>query len=293
MNLSDLDPMLKGPGLSAIIAVAILLPTLKPWRSPKSPTDKPLGTWGAPSALTLSFCAVFAWLVSTPHWPPPTQWGWLFFIVLISGVAILLVTLVPKFRLLHLFAGPLAAGVLAWLLRPYVDEAQLWSWRLGVGVALILFWIIMEPLAHRTRGWPIPLALTLTAGTSAYVILLSGHATFALLTGTTVSVLGVFTLFSFRNRNASLARGGILILGVILLSMLTLTQTYFDEEGLPFACFILPLAAPAFLWIGEFPPLKRRPFLAEGVRLTACIIPLVIAILLARAGVPDVGLYDF
>jgi hypothetical protein len=166
----------------------------------------------------------------------------------------------------------IALAAAAWLLtRPRAAALEPAEFRATLAVAIggmILWWGGVELLASRERGGTFPFLLCAVIGSGA-TALVAAHtqALGQILCGVAIAVLVVGVL-GFWYRQLSLARGGVLAIALTFPGLLLCGYLYADMA--PRNALVLA-AAPLSLWLGQLPPLRRRPV----VKFVVCAVALL------------------
>jgi len=86
---------------------------------------------------------------------------------------------------------------------------------------------------------------------------------------------------SIFNQNVNLARGGVIMLSMLLILIMACGYAY-DYSELNIFCFTLPIIAPLMLWIGEFPVMQKlKSWQSITLRLALVLLPCAVAIAIA------------
>jgi hypothetical protein len=277
-------------GLPLAISLVVLLIAWRPWRC-EDDGPPPRGMWGGAIAIGFGLAAAMAVF---PEWPPVvppgTRWQWL----QMAAVGAAIVGVVAAFSEqssrrglpLRVVIGVALAVVAAGTLQPTGDVERPELWRGGLGVAVLIWWLLMEPLALRLRGPWVALALVLSCVAASSLILLAGFSKLALLVGGLAATLGPAFVYSLWNSRGSLAGGGIAATAVLSPMSLTIGYFYMEHEpALPLGSFALIAFAPLALWLTQLPALRRMCSWHRGALAT-----LAVAAVLAAAIAPVVSL---
>jgi hypothetical protein len=265
--------------LPAIVAALAMLAT-RPWRR-----GRDLSGLGATAAIVAGFGLAYYGQWRLPEFPPPSAQGWLFYL----GIPVLIVAIVQA-----LVKSDIAGAVLSCLVlfatpvlllknqRTNLGPEVFWTWVIGGGLAMVLWWLAMEPLARRGRGGSIPLALAMVAGVCGISIMNANSQTAGRVAGSIAVPLVVIALAGFWSKGRVVARGGTLAIGVLMLGML-LFAYHFAPDSMPYV-FLLPLA-PLALWAGEMRGLgDRDSWTRVAVRWVAVIAVLALPAFAAARG---------
>lgn len=271
--------VLLGMALPAAIGAATML-IVGGWRGPSAP-GRAATAWAAAAAL--------GWIVG--HWAthglPALPWGqvqnWMPLMALAAAAVALAQGGHRAVRWLQVaLRFVLLAGIAALMFKPAIQYA--WSLPRSIGNVALAAALSMlaaeapERLARRGVGWPIAVALAVTALVGGMVTLMSGSQTlgqFFLSLAATVAGAGLIAL-RWPGAVASLAAAGVVM--PILLGLL-LFGSYVVDLHLRYV--VLIGAAPSLLWVMQLPPLRRlRAWQRAAVGLVAVALPLAIALAL-------------
>jgi hypothetical protein len=263
------------------LATVILAIAWRPWkRSRGAPA-----LWGGPLACGLAFAATFALLQGPSHlFPPNSAIMWLFFVAIgftLLGLIDALVSLPRVVRALLLFAA--AAGG-AGLLLKFNFTNQTWDavpgalWLAAIAATTVFWWASFEQSAAGA-SMAAPLAMGATSGVSALIVAVLVEQTTGQALGAMTIALGVAVVLMAWSGKATAARGTAMVVAGIGVS--ALVAAYFISS-LPLQYVLLLGIAPATLWIGRVPAIRRlRPTLRVIVQIAILLIPLVVAAVLA------------
>jgi hypothetical protein len=237
------------PAVASIIAMA----ATRPWRRLRD-----LGGWGAALAIVATFGLAVAHHWYVPSFPPPSAQGWLFYLAAAALVIAVVHTLRP-WDIVGIVLSCLLLLVTPLLLlkgqQATMEPAAFWLWTGGTGVAMVLWWLVMEPLGRRSRGGSLPLILALVALVSGVAIMAANTQT----AGRTVAALAiplvVIGVAGWWARGRVLGRGGMLVVALLLPGMLLFAH-FFADGPIPY--IILLALAPLAAWAGEMRGLGER-----------------------------------
>lgn len=273
----EIQLLLLGVAPPVAVATPLLLFAWRPWRRDPAVVDGP--AWCAPFALVLGFTAAFAALLGWGFLTPARNMEWLPY----AGLAAATVGLVARpARPAPVVALVLAAAwsVIAILWRNRWDGGVEGLRHLGIAaLALLVLTAGFFPLASRSRGPILPLALTLVFATAGYVLFGAAHSSsLGQLSGAMVAGLGVCTGLAIWNRNFTLGPSGSLVaatlLGTLLLNGIYANYGY-DMPVVP--CALVALGA-VLSGVEHIPALHERSLPVRGTAtLAAVAIPLAIA----------------
>ena len=274
------DQVLLGVVPPALIAALVLLVAWRPWQ--RTPVEN--AGWGPTVACGLAVLAGYLAIEGRPQFPPPEKWQWILYLGL-AAMGLGLVDLIGQAarwrpRWTRGLAGPLAAAAALLMLRHPSPEAQP-LWKAGLGLAVLLSWAALEPLARRRPGASIPLALLLSLAGAGAVIVLSGNAKLAGLAGALAAAMGAAVVVAWWQPRLSLAHGAVVVVVVVLSGLLFLGQAY-TYSSVPVVSFLLPIVAPAAAWIVEVPALRGMGA-ARALLLRAGAVLVVVAVAVGLA----------
>jgi hypothetical protein len=238
-------------GYPALLAAIAMLAT-RPWRR-----GRDLAGWGAAVAVAGGFAIAFYHVFGgMPPFPPASAQQWLVFL----GVPVILIAVAQPFvksRAIAVAASVIVLSITPWLLLrkvTFLEPRILWTWIIVAALAMIAWWAAMESLARRGRGASLPMLLGMVVGVSGLAIINAHSATMGQAAGSVAIPLFVVSLAALSSRGASLARGGILAVTVLLLGLLLFASLFLDMPARDAALLAL---APLAAWTGELPRLGK------------------------------------
>jgi hypothetical protein len=255
-----------------------------PWR---------LAAGGAAFALAFaaSMAQVAGWTTSSPAeiWArvlEPERWQRTLYVALAAAAIGTIAAWCRRPRWSWWLIGAALAASTAFLLQPPAAPQHTLVSRPLIAVAVLGSWVLLEPLAQRRPGTTMPLALALVMLGAAGVLMQSRNGSLALLAAALATVATVAAGLGGLNRNLCLGRSATAVIAAMLPSLL-LVGAWYDFGPLPLICFVLVVAAPAALWIGELEPITRRPpWQTLSLRVGIVTVPVALAVALAlRVGV--------
>ena len=274
---------LYGVALPFVLAALLLLAAWRPWKR----SHTPAAFWGGPLASGAAFVTTFALLQGPGHVIAlSSAIMWLFYIGIgftLLGVADALVRLPHAIRGILVFAFAAAAAAL--LLR-FNFTNQTWDvlhgalWLGAIAATTLLWWASFEQSAVG-GGMTAPLAMAAVSGASGMIVAVlveqtTGQGLGAIAIAFTVAVI----LMAWSGR-ASVERGAAVVIGGIGVS--ALAGSYFISS-LPIQYVLLLAFAPATLWLGRIPHIRRmRPWLRVTIQIVLLMIPLTVAASMAIA----------
>jgi hypothetical protein len=271
------NPMLPTPTESLWMLVlptllaAVAMLAARPWRRGR---DLP----GFASAIAIggAFIVSFAGWYETPRFPPLTAETWLVYLASVV-IVIAILQAVIRGRAFGLVASSLVVLITPWLLlrKLPLEPRAMWTWSIGAGLGMVTWWLAMEALARRSRAGVLAAILALVIGISGLAVINAHSRQLGMLTGALAFPLLIVALAAAWSGGASLARGGILALAVLLLGLLLGGRFFADLSTRDMALLaVAPLAA----WAGEIPGLgKANSRKRIAVRIVAvlaiCALP--------------------
>jgi hypothetical protein len=280
-----LQQAFQGVLLPVLVAAAVLLAGLRPWRRPGA--EGRGGWWGAWALAAAFFAASWA-LRGRPHLPAREATEWIPWLAVPAAAAAL-----PLARRLPGWGTWLARGALSLalsvlLLLPLLRHT--WSagagtaWIAGLAAAVLLLWWALEGLAARLRDPSVPLVLLGVASGSGAVLMLSGSALLGQLAGALAAALGPLWLVSWWRKDAGLGRAAVPVVVVVLAGLWMAGRFYADLPAASAA--LLALAGPA-AWTVLLPPVRRLALWARlAIGAAAVIVPLAAALVLTLRASP-------
>jgi hypothetical protein len=290
MSQEQLVAMAEGVAAAFAAAAAVLLICGWPWRRP----GRALASAGVVVGTGLGFYAGYLLTCPPPRFPPREAQD-RFLVVLFPAV------LAVEFwtALYH------RARWLVWLLRAVLAACSArvlvhassyltdlsgpgtaeWTpaeafLKLGCSsAALLSVWALVGGLMPRAPGRSVPLALALTCGGAALVVMLSGYAGGMLGLPLAAALAGVAIASLLLPSETDLS--GTVGPGVVGLFSLLLIAHFFSSLRVSHA--VLLFAAPLACWLSELRPFRRaRPWLRGLVRVLAVAVP--VTLVLVQAG---------
>lgn len=274
----EVQVLLIGVVLPAVIAAAVLVLGFRPWRRKDHYQG---GLWSGGIALALAFFVSF---ISQNGWEklhPTSKWDWNVYLALALGVIGLPAALLRESTWFTWLAGPLLVLAIMLIIKPLDNPTHALLGIPGLcGVSLTL-WFLLESLARKRPGASLPISFLIIFTGVAIIAELTGGLTFPIICGALSGVCGAAFVISLLNPRFSFHAGATPLLATMPPMILWL-QGWYDTSGAPVACFVLPLLAVPLLWLGELPVITRqRPWIGVMARGLLAAIPVAIAIVLA------------
>jgi len=273
-----LKPFLFGVLLPAVVSGIAFVVAWRPWQR-----DAPVanGIWGGAIALSVGYIVGHVGLLGWPPFPPVEATQWLVYLALASGVFGLIIALWHESTGLRWGLRLLLSGAMPWLiLRPVLKYR--WQpiegvvWLVGLGVAILGFWLMLNALAKRFRGASTPLVLLVVATGGSVTLLLSGSAMLGQLGGVLTAALGASLVIAWWNPTLSLAHGATSVVAILLAGLWM--SGYFYAE-VPVVSALLLVVSPATAWIGQVEAIQRLGgWKVALIRAAAVCIPVAVAV---------------
>ena len=276
--------LLLGVALPALVAVAVLVATWRPWRERRIGPCAWAGALGLGAGFVTGYLALFGW----PGLAPKESWEWMPHIAAAVTVAAMLVGSSRVPRPVGWAIVVLVATAAAWLLVPQWQESRL-AWTIALACAATVVWIALFTLAKRTSVVSLSLVVLIAASAAALVLERAATARFAQLAGVLAASGGgclvVASLRSAPKMGPGLAGGG-----AVLLVGLMFTGHFNHFSDIPAVCFFLVATAPLMAWMGQLGPIRRRKSWQRLVfEAVAVLVPAGIALALAFAATDSNG----
>lgn len=253
---------------AAVTAVTLLV--ARGWRSP--------GLRWAPAAVAIGFVAACAKLELFRRFPPILSEEWLPCLAMglgLIGLADARWKLPPILRWLIALAG--SAGV-TWMMFQ-VFRATVWTpqtapwWLGGIALAMLAVWGSADQLERQSPAGFLLLAIvTMAAGVIAAM---SGYVTLGPIAAALAGGCGIAFLFQLF---AGHSRGVAMIAGPLLVAMLFLTLVAAKLTPVNLGLVLSALFLPHIIT----PLAGRRPRLAMILQIAIALIPLAVALVLAK-----------
>ena len=280
-----LGDLVRGGLVPAVVALVVFLAWRLPGRGGHAIR------YAAAHAASAGFIVAYL-LFDWAKLPPAEQWQWLPWLGL-AAAAIGPAAAAGGTGWLDRVAVRLLLGaVAAWALVPsWPALAETRAIHLAAfALMIVVVCCALEGLPERFPGASFPGILCGCALAAAGVLALSHSLKFAQLAGAAAAALGGCAAASLGRRDAPAFRGGTDVFAVLVGGLLYTGWLYSFSE-VPVASYVLPVIAPAGLWICAAGPLARRsPAANMAARLTVVGIPLAGAIAWAVLAEPlDLG----
>jgi hypothetical protein len=240
--------------------------------------DRPAGALAAAGGFFAGYAAL-GWAPLLPA----DRWHWLPHLALVAAAAGLVGGLPRVPPALAHAARAAATGLAAWRLAPTDADSFGVVWVLGLFVAMVVTWELVEEVARRQPGALVPLLLTAAAGAAGVVLVQAGSAKFAQLAGVLAAALGPFVLFAWRRPNSATLAGAVPVVAVLLPGLMAVGKTYTFSD-LPRAVFVLAALAPLGLAAAFLPVSGRVRLVAMAAGVLA---PAATAVALALSVTPE------
>ncbi len=264
----------------AVLTAVILALSAIPWRK------RPTPIWSLPLALAAGFAIAYVGVVGRPAFPPRAAQAWLMYLAPVAFVLAFVQALAPKSRRFAAALSALTLIAIPWLfLRTRVGLApkEYWLSLLCIALAMVVFWMVVEKLARRVPGVPIPLVLMITAIVASMALMNAHTRDFALLAGSVVAVFAAAILLAWWRR--IVPSGGLALSFAILIPGLLAGGYFYADLAIRDAGLIA--AAPLAAWAGQLPGIRTRR------RLSLAITAVAVLIVLAFVLVPTIqGLHE-
>jgi hypothetical protein len=264
----------------AVLTVLILALSARPWKKGSTPM------WSLPLALAVGFALSYIGVVGRPAFPPRAAQAWLVYLAPVAFALALVQTVAPKSRQFVAGASVLTLIAIPWLFlrtRVGVGEKEYLISLVGIAMAMVIVWIGVEQLSRRVAGVPVPVALTMTAIVASMALMNAHTRDFALLAGSTVTVLATAIVLAWWRK--MVPSGGLVLSFSILILGLLAGGYFYADLTIPHAALIA--AAPLAAWAGQLPGIRTRQ------RLSITVSAVAVLIVLAFVVVPTVrGLHE-
>jgi hypothetical protein len=270
--------------LPAVFALLAVLADVRPWQRDRGGGR---GAWSLAVASAVAFLLAFFGRDRLPSFPPVEAEGWIFY----CGAAAAVVAVALSLTRAKIWIGAIAAlvfagAIVALMLWPQVKQRAMepglfWSWTIGLAVAGAMWWVLMEMLTSRVRGGSVPFFLSIVVGGAALVLVNADSQRLGQFAGAVGVALLVASLIAFWGRDASFARGPLLVVLVLMLGMFV-SGKFFASMTIG-EMFVLA-AAPLAMWVGEVRAVRKRGWTRFAVAGVCVLIVLSIALAPAIMG---------
>lgn len=274
----NFEQILFGVLIPAFIAAALFIVGWRIWRR-RNPYEH--GHWAAAAAFTLAFA--FSWISEkgAGSLRPVDKAGWVVYLPLTAGLIGLLAALWRRPKWIPWLAGLMLIPAVALLTKP-IDNPTYALWGLpGLCGAVLVSWMLLEPLAARRPGASLPLAfMVFFTGLSIFAFE-TDSTSWPIVLGAMSGVCGAALVAAWLNPALSFQRGATPLLAALPAAVLWQRAWYYYGEA-PWYTFVLPLTAFGLLWLGELPIVTRKPaWIGVIIRVLLVAIPVVAAVILA------------
>lgn len=267
--------LLWGAIVPALVAAAVGVLTLQPWRD--QPREVPRGTGAL--VLAAAYMASYQGLHGIPDLPPTEVAGWTFYLAPIFG----LIAFVDDDRLGLWRRWSARTGLVVVACAMLVEPLRQPGWAVwrataltaGPAAAILAWWAALDALTVRQESPFIPLALAIGLGAGAAAIAASATIVTGTLGGALAAALFIFAIVGlFRGKLA--ARSAVAVWAPLAGLLLFYGALY---AGLPPAVWGCVAVAPAVAWVGELPAVRGlSTWLRGATRVAATAIVGVLAI---------------
>jgi hypothetical protein len=285
------------PGGICLLVLAIA------WATATSRREYSNRHWSGAVGAGLGFAAGFYFLLGWPGLPPTDAVKWLPWFAL-AGMLIGVVDGSSNMPYMLTWIVRIAAsGAASWmLLEPNIrrnwtsDESMRWVSGLTVGITLV--WGVLDEVARRIKGWPLPWALALASVALSFTMLWSASAQYMQIGLLLAAVLGAAALVSLWRPAFSLSGGLLPVFCLVYYGLLICGYWYtrdwvmfnLDDFGYQQLCLPLLALAPLMALFGLGPKLQRAPRKQAALVFFLIVIPAVAAMLMAKAYVGESAL---
>lgn len=233
-------------GAAAPAAVALVVFGAAAWmeghssRVPAGPRagDAARSGWGGAAAVALGVVSAYLVVLGWPPIPPRAAHEWLLVIAVVAGLAG-----IADARLRFPAAGAwgvrlvLSGASLALLLRSmwqhhWESTFEKLTWVVGLWLALVVHWSLLEWVARSSRGPATWLAITIVAIAQSVTLGLSGSLLLAQLCGGVVAAMGVGFMYSVGGRAGTLSRGATPVLSLVPAGLLVCGHFYAELDAI-------------------------------------------------------------
>lgn len=285
--------ILVGAVIPGVVALLLMLIAWRPWRRREPVTGS---GWAMPLAVGFAVAFAYAALqmhvlvpgvdvdakrVVFPSTPPADAKAWLLYLSLPVGVFGLLIAVIRKVR--WWLYVPLALLVIAGIFKLLMPRQD---WPTAAAVAAIVWgvWVLFEPLAARSKGMVVPLALWFSATGAAAILMDTGSVKVGQYAGALAAVAGAAVVVALLGKgNVSLARGGAFAFFTLLGGLLVTGYFYSSVSKYQAIGIVL---VPLVAWIDQVPRVAR---LKPWKRVLVSVLALAVATAVV-AGPAMVGL---
>jgi hypothetical protein len=263
-QMVTLHDMIWGVVLPFVLSAIVVVVSAAPWRRPRT-----TARWAIPVALALGFWFAYVGIAGRPAFPPIEAQGWLPYLAALAALVSIVNALVPKARWLNVALSAMTLAATVFLItRPLhgrLAPVQLWLTLGIIGAGMFIWWALLEALAHRVPGAPVPALLMFTAIAAALVLMNSHTQRLAQLSGSAAVVLAGAVLLSWWAKLTPI--GGTVLTFTIIVLGLVVAGYFYADITIPHA--ILLAAAPLTAWIGQLPGIRQRRRLSLAVSAIA------------------------
>jgi hypothetical protein len=191
------------------------------------------------------------------------------------------------FRLLFAVVAP--SLLLYWVFLHFDIAMPRWAMLtheiLPVAVAVLIAWLLIEPISVRSPGPAAPMILGFVTGGVAFLLLISQEnqaGEFApLIPATAGGAMIAAIINSFVGKKPlGFARGP--VLQWLMLSAALFAFMWFDTDALPVKPLLIIASTLPAAWAAEIGPIHRwKPWKRESLRFLLLAVPVIIAVVLA------------
>ena len=234
------------------VCALVLLAFGRSWRRSGTASD---GVATGAIGLGAGYLTCHVLVDGLPAFPPHESWQSLIFLAA-SAMVIAFVQALGRWPArIRLIAAILLAGAGGWLL-VRTNQDHLWAHRATVAAAMLLWFVVLEPIVGPARGASISLPLCCAFISVSLVLILSGNAKLAQLAAGFAASLGAATILAWRWPLFGLGRGMVIVAGVLLVGLL-FSGYSLSFSTVPSWAYVVAGAAPLATWIGVLPPLRN------------------------------------
>jgi hypothetical protein len=224
-------------------------------------------------ASIVAFLGLFDWptddLSLSAWWGGLGQDQLVAYAVLVGMVLGIVMSVTPRAMWLRAVLVVVLAALVTLIAWPIVRTESL-LYKAMPAAGTVVFAALFEVLAVRRAGVCVPIALSLSLGTTAVLVAATGFQPLGLSAVAAAVVLGVCSIVALW-RPVTVADGVVLVVVplLVLVPLFAWVNLMFYGDAFPAMGFLLPMFAPCMVFLGDVPKLRgARPIVRNGVVLT-------------------------
>lgn len=260
-----------------VSTLVFILIAWRPWKREGCPN----GAWGSALGLAIGYAAAD---IRIRSWPfdfnqdllPAGGGRWHPHIALVTALIVVGLTRYKKIGARLPVSVVLTAGAVALYLRvAMADDAKATLPALGIFTAIgLVLWSCIWAAAKNGKGARLPLMLWAAAAGASLILLQSGNAALAMLSGALAASMGVFAVFGWIRPSLPMVTGALPVYTLVMLGLLIVGRGFaqpYQKSDHPIILAAMAVASPVLMMVPPLRKLKPAVGTLVGMILTGAI----------------------